>query len=501
MRLAGVIVRGMKLKGCDMRQYRLPYDLRTLGLSLLAIVALIIGMKIIGGWAFALLIPIAFMTLAGNRPEQLVYILLLSISTILMNGYFVPKDMIYAISERGLFVSLGFILMTQVAGRRNSRLLTPVLGLLPYIAYMLLVSFFGWCPVISLLKIFLFTTIFMAYYAIAVRSSAKELDIKKLRGMILAIASFFIIGSIFAQRFGWAYMTLEEMADAPTDGASLYKGLASHANALGGILAFYALFLLADMLFVIQRPDKLYSLNLLCALYLIARSGSRTSMGTFVLGASFAGYCFFKSRQVAGRWKNRIRSFAVLLVALGGLLILLSSSGRDKIKRFVVKYGKQDEAVVMTTENVIHSRQAKIEQGIDNWRKSPWVGNGFQVSEDMKGFKVSSLRSILTAPVEKSVWITAILEEGGVAGFIIFVLFLFIVIPTLVKRKAYIGGTMFFAFVCSNLGEFTFFSMSGGGGMQWGMVFVGFILDVQRLKIENRARAVPPIGPMMMSPR
>lgn len=481
-----------------MRRSQLPYDVRTFSKSLLGIVALIVGMKIVGGWAFAMMIPITLMTLARNRPEQLVFVLFLSISTILMNGYLVPKDMIYAISERGLFVGLGFILMTQVAGQRKSRLLTPVLGLLPYIAYMLLVSIWGWCPVISLLKIFLFTMIFMAYYAIAVRSSANELDIRKLRGMILAIVSFFIIGSIFAQRFGWAYMTLEELTDAPTDGTSLFKGLATHANALGGILSFYALLLLADMLFLIQRPDKLYVLNLLCALYLIARSGSRTSMGTFILGASFAGYCFFKSRQVASRWKNRVRSLVVFLVALGGLVILILPSGRDKVKRFVVKYGNKDEAVVMTTENVMHSRQAKLDQGIENWRKSPFVGNGFQVREDMKGFKVSSIGSILSAPVEKSVWVTAILEEGGVAGFAIFVIFLLVAFPTLIKRKAYIGGTMFFALVCSNLGEFTIFSMSGGGGMQWGMVFIGFILDIQRLKIEARKRAFPPNGPMMM---
>lgn len=480
-----------------MRKQRLPYDIKSFCLALLGIVGLIVAMKASAGGAFAIMIPIAFMTLTGNRPEHLVFVLLLSISTILMNGYLMPKGMVYAITERGLFVSLGFILMTQVAGRRNPRLLTPILGLLPYIAYILLVSFWGWCPVISLLKIFLFTTIFMAYYAIAVRSSTKELDIRKLRGMILAIVSFFIIGSIFAQRFGWAYMTLEELTEAPTDGTSLFKGMSTHANALGGILSFYALLLLADMLFLIQRPDKLYILNLLCALYLIARSGSRTSMGTFILGASFAGYCFFKSRQVASRWKNRVRSLVVLLVALGGLVILILPAGREKVKRFVVKYGNKDEAVVMTTENVMNSRQGKIDEGIANWRKSPFVGNGFQVREDMKGFKVTSLGSILSAPVEKSVWVTAILEEGGVAGFVIFVLFLLVVFPKLIKRKAYVGGTMFFALVCSNLGEFTIFSMSGGGGMQWGMVFVGFILDVQRLKIEAWKRALPPKVPMM----
>jgi len=49
-----------------------------------------------------------------------------------------------------------------------------------------------------------------------------------------------------------------------------------------------------------------------------------------------------------------------------------------------------------------------------------------------------------------------------------------------------------FSLFSANFGEFTFFSLSGAGGMQWGMVFVGLILDGQRMKDESRA-SMPPV--------
>jgi len=463
-----------------------PYDVKSFRNALVGILLLTALMKATGGAGFAIMIPIAFFTLARNKPEQLVFVLLLSIASILTNGYVMPKDMTYGICERALFVGLGFALMTQVAGHKQSPILTPLMGLMPYVAYMALVSIMGWCPIISYLKLFLFVSIFMGYYAIAMRSSKRELDVRKLRGMILAVSSFFILGSIVAARFPWAYVSYEELLETPTDGTSLFRGMTANSNALGCVLTVFSLILFADMLFAIQRPVPLYIVNILCAFYFIIQSGSRTAMGSFILAVCFALYCFLKSRTVKTAWKGRIVRWGLCLVALGGALILISSTRRESVMRFIVKNQDKDSAVVVTKENVLNSRQGKLDEGMANWRESPLFGNGFQVSRDMEGFKVQSIKSILTAPVEKSVWVTAVLEEGGVIGMGLFCLFLLNVFPKLIQRKAYIGATLLFSLICGNLGEFTFFSLSGAGGLQWGMVFIGLILDGQRLKIEVR---------------
>ena len=91
-------------------------------------------------------------------------------------------------------------------------------------------------------------------------------------------------------------------------------------------------------------------------------------------------------------------------------------------------------------------------------------------------------RELLSAPVEKGVWIYAVLEEGGVVGFILFSGFLIVAFFKLKRRKQYITATMLAVVTVSNMGEFAFFSMSYAGGMQWAMVFAAAVMDGQRLK-------------------
>ena len=95
--------------------------------------------------------------------------------------------------------------------------------------------------------------------------------------------------------------------------------------------------------------------------------------------------------------------------------------------------------------------------------------------------------AILSAPIEKGVWITAVLEEGGVIGWAVFVIFLIMCITLSIKRRAYIGASCLFVCMLTNLGEFTFFSMSYTGGFTWAMVFVGLALDLRKMKDENGA--------------
>ena len=88
----------------------------------------------------------------------------------------------------------------------------------------------------------------------------------------------------------------------------------------------------------------------------------------------------------------------------------------------------------------------------------------------------------MSAPIEKGVWITAVLEEGGLMGFLLFAGFLVVCFALLVKRHAYIGAGALWVFAVVNMGEFNFFSMSYTGGFEWALVFAAVILDGQRMK-------------------
>lgn len=65
-------------------------------------------------------------------------------------------------------------------------------------------------------------------------------------------------------------------------------------------------------------------------------------------------------------------------------------------------------------------------------------------------------------------------------GLTILITVLLAMFTLLLQRRAFIGSAALFVLVISNCGEFTFFSMSGMGGVFWAIIFVGLALDAQR---------------------
>ena len=146
--------------------------------------------------------------------------------------------------------------------------------------------------------------------------------------------------------------------------------------------------------------------------------------------------------------------------------------------------------MVVNYENIASTRQGSIDSQLANFKESPVIGNGFQVSKGMQTMQVFSWKQLLSAPVEKGVWITAVLEEGGGIGLATLSLVVLSIIYLLWSRQAYTGLAVFVSLLVSNLGEFTMFSMTATGGIVWVLVFVGVALDAQRVKQANAHRVV-----------
>lgn len=128
------------------------------------------------------------------------------------------------------------------------------------------------------------------------------------------------------------------------------------------------------------------------------------------------------------------------------------------------------------------TRQAIVDRQMENFRASPMVGNGFQVSEAQIGLRNATWKELLSAPVEKGVWVTAVLEEGGAIGFVILVGFFLTAGMLMLKRGAYTGLSVLAVLLVSNMAEFTMFSMSAMGGLFWAMVFIGTAMDAARIR-------------------
>lgn len=215
-------------------------------------------------------------------------------------------------------------------------------------------------------------------------------------------------------------------------------------------------------------------------------------MAVLICGVAVMVLLFMNSRSIRRTWKSKVMNVVVLAGAFMMLSVLILPGTREGIVRYALKYNK-DENVKFSTEEMISTRQGLIDNAIYNWRKKPWTGNGFQVAERMMYEKREGLSDYLTAPIEKGVWVTAILEEGGIVGLILFCAFWIPAFFSLWAGRFYATAAMLLSFIIMNMAEFIILSMSGGGGFLWSIVFILAILDGKR-EMDESWQVAPMVG-------
>ena len=466
------------------------YDKQYLVKCLFWIGAVLGLMKATGGAGFAIVIPIVFYCLLARRSESLFFWLLMAVCVIIVNPHIVPKGGGFAFMQRGLMLFLGFVMSVNVMSYPLHGAIRPYAGMLFYILFMAFSSAQGWNPKISYLKLILFSLIYFAYAGVSNQIGVNpQVSSRKIRSVMLSVAILFIVGSVILVPFpGLSQMMAEDFKAGMVDLSnyrSLFMGMTNHSQCLGPIVSVLSVILLGDFLFSIKQADPLYLLLLVCCPYLVYLTSSRTGMGSFLLGQIFVVWVFMNARDMGSRWKSRVMSFAMMTMMFLIVVLAFIPSVQNKAVLFLTKSENADSELI-TVEAVTSSRMGLVDSELHNFRESPLLGNGFQVSEEMKSLKDRGF-AILSAPVEKGVWVTAVLEEGGIIGFIILLMFLVACMAKSIKRLAYIGASCLFVFMVSNLGEFTFFSMSYSGGFCWAMVFVGLALDIRKMNDENEA--------------
>lgn len=466
------------------------YDKKYLFKCLLWIGIVLGLMRATGGSGFAIVIPFVLYCALARKTEALFFWLLVAVCTLVVNPHLVPKGGGFSLMQRSVMLFLGCAMAFNVMSYPLHGVLRPYAGMIFYILFMVLSSMQGWCPKISYLKLVLFTLVYFAYVGVSNQVGINpRVSSRRIRSVMLSMAILLILGSIALVPFpGLAQMRAEdfELGNVDlTNFTSLFMGMTSHSQCLGPIVSILGVILLGDLLFSIKKADPVYVLLLGCCPYLCYLTSSRTGMGSYILGQLFVLWVFMNARDPGTRWKSRVMTFAMVMLTSISVVLAFVPSVQDKAAKFLMKTGS-DDAGPLTTEAITSSRMGKVDEALHNFRKSPLLGNGFQVSSEMKNQKHGGL-AILSAPIEKGVWVTAVLEEGGIIGWFIFSTFLVTCIVKSVKRHAYIGASCLFVVTMSNLGEFTFFSMSYAGGITWAMVFVGLALDIRKMEDENEA--------------
>lgn len=443
------------------------------------------------GSAYAWFVPLILVAILMRRIEQIIFWLLSSMLLIVGNPFFLPKNAIFFIAQRLLFVFLGFYVLTQIFGKRQSPTVSPLLGMMVYVAYMGLISVVGWNPTISYLKLFLFSIVYLAYYGVAnMAGQDSRFDERKVRGIVLAISAFFAFGSLLLIPFpAISQLTGEEYEAARLSGqtvTSLFKGMTMHSQTLGPVMASIFAFLFADLVINVRKVNGLYLALLLACPYLVYKTSSRTGMAALFASVLIVGWCALRMRGIGMRWRGKVKAGMGVMIVAAVTVVCLSTGLRQSVVRFALKYETEARVGDFSMEEMMITRQGLVDRQLENFKASPMIGNGFQVSEAMIGLRNATWKELISAPIEKGVWVTAVLEEGGAVGFTILVVFILVAGGKMLKRGVFTGLSVFTTMLVSNMAEFTMFSMSAMGGFTWALVFIGTAMDAARIKDDQR---------------
>lgn len=464
----------------------------------MTIVMVFAAMKFTRGFGFAIVIPFTLMALFQNRVEKLLFWIMLANMLVVTNDFFAPKNFVFAAGYRALLTGVGLYGILLFFSVKSSKLVLPLLGIFAYLFYMILPSLQGWAPMVAILKLIMFGSTYMALAFISTKAQASSsLNIRNIRSFMLAFCIVYIVGSVLVYPVpSISMMNAEEMLKSGGTATSLYKGMTNHSQTLGMFVCCWTAFLLGDWFLNVQKKDKLYLGLILCGVFLILKTSSRTAMGSLLVAVAFLSYSMIQARGINSRWKSKVVSTLTMLFILAAAAVIAIPSARDAVAKKAMKWDKDGDAKSFSVEQAVSSRQGLVDYSLYLWRLKPTIGWGFQVSPEVGEKEKKSGGLLLSAPIEKGVWITAMLEEGGVFGEIIYVTYMLLAFFALLVNRAYLGATVFMLIHVSNMGEFTMFSMSGVGCVWYSVLFTSLVFDALRLRGGMRPGfGLPPYGP------
>ena len=474
------------------------YDWKVIRQTIFTIVVVFAAMKFTRGFGFAIVIPFTLMALFQNRVEKLLFWIMFANMLVVTNNFFAPKNIVFAAGYRGLLTGVGLYGILLFFSVKSSKLVLPLLGIFAYLFYMILPSLQGWAPMVAILKLVMFGSTYMALAFISTKAQASSsLNIRNIRSFMLAFCIVYLVGSVLVYPFpAISLMNAEELLRSGSVAVNLYKGMTNHSQTLGMFVCCWTAFLLGDWFLNVQKKDKLYLGLILCGVFLILKTSSRTAMGTLLVALAFLAYNMIQARGINSRWKSKVVTGITVLSIVGAAIVIAIPTARNKVTKFAMKWGGDESSATFDVEGAVSSRQGLVEYSLYLWRLKPTIGWGFQVSPEVGEMEKKSGGLLLSAPVEKGVWVTAVLEEGGVFGEIIYVIYAAFAFLMLLMKRAYMGATVFMLIHVSNMGEFTMFSMSGVGCVWYSVLFTSLVFDAMRLRGGMRPGfGLPPYGP------
>ena len=370
----------------------------------------------------------------------------------------------------------------------------PLGMLMVYLGLAAISSMNGWAPIVSYLKIVNFLIFILGFWGGIHTLSYDSDGIKELRATFMAFAIFLILGSAALLPFpgistlsGFQLALQEgnlEVANAAMkslEGSTpLFCGVTKQSQFFAPLAGCMIAWLLADMLFVEQRFDKFHLAMMGIGVILTYWSGSRTGLLTLMVGVMMVAMYLPNKISLPFNIKRRLKAGVAAMLALGMVAAVASEIMNDSISQWLRKTDDVEEDTRSLSEAVTSSRQGLIEESMRDFRRNPVFGSGFQVAESTAELVARSGSGlVISAPIEKGVLPVMVLGETGIVGAVFFMMFLVAFYIGSSRRKLYVTLALFTVMLASNMGEATFFSPGGMGGLLWAICVIGgYCIDI-----------------------
>lgn len=411
-----------------------------------------------------------------------------------LNSYLLPKSGALGIVCRVAPVIMAAIfVLTNVAKRTQDRM--PFHTLLPYLFFMTISSAQGYCPKVSYLKLVNFLAFWVGIWIGTQGLSQSPKEAATLRNFLFGLTIVLVYGSIVSLAFpGISYALDDEisraMQEAGLEAAAqvysyrkaermgLFCGITFQSQALGPLLVCAASWVMADMLYVARRISSFHMAILAPMPILIFMTRSRTALFSFLVAGImlllYAGKKIALPNEVKAKVWKTVQAVLILAIIFGGVLEL-SNHTFTRWLRKVDNVAADDRELVQA---VTETRMGLIARTMNEFHYNPLMGCGFQVDNTTQMFFGNSPGLVLSAPVEKGLLPVMVLGEGGIVGAFLFWGFIFAFCASCAKRRYTITLSLFVVFLATNIGEATFFSPGGVGGIEWVYALGGgFLLD------------------------
>ena len=453
---------------------RPPLDLARVMLNALLIVALLLINKPGNAGAGVFFAILAVMVLWS--PQAALKALAICWLGIMVNTAFVPKSLVWTPARLALPL-LAFVRFSIDMPRVGATLFTSptYLSFLAYIVMMAVCSVAsGWYTQIALIKLLNFWAVVSAILSGVTVLRRKKIDLTEwFVSLIMAGTLLGILAIALGVDNNFKNLGVDQRSN-------VFVGAFLHPNCHSVYASLFVTFLTSAFLLGNYPRRKitipLIGIWIMFMIWSKARASVLATLVGFVCLIALAQP--FRNR-FGWRLRINVRRSALLagiaLIVIFGLFVDAATGGSVSrgLIAFIQKSGNESESSSLDTEQVLASRQGLIDNSMKNFREHPLFGIGFQVATDAR-FEQNA--TLFTAPVEKGVIVTAVLEEGGVLGTTAFVIFLLTMILELLANRNVPALAMLAAFLASNMGEVTFFSPGGSGSFGWTMIGAAMIL-------------------------